>query len=132
MINASSETAATKPAFRDALKYRRCLIPADVFYEWARIGEARQPYCFEASDGNPFAFAGLWDQWQDSSGKIVETCSILTTSPNSVTSTVRDSDARDSRSWDERRGLGVRAIETLRCPVDALLSNQHSDQSRGE
>jgi hypothetical protein len=41
-------------------------------------------------------------------------------------------DARDSRSWDERRGLGVRAVETLRCPVDALLSNQHSDQSRGE
>ena len=57
MINARSETAATKPAFRDALKYRRCLIPADVFYEWARIGEARQPYCFEASDGKPFAFA---------------------------------------------------------------------------
>jgi putative SOS response-associated peptidase YedK len=81
MINARSETAATKPAFRDALKYRRCLIPGDVFYEWAWIGEARQPYCFEASDGKPFAFAGLRDQWQDSSGKIVETCSILTTSP---------------------------------------------------
>jgi putative SOS response-associated peptidase YedK len=139
MINARSETAATKPAFRDALKYRRCLIPADVFYEWTRIGEARQPYCFEASDGNPFAFAGLWDQWQDSSGKIVETCSILTTSPNSVTSAVRDRmpvildpDMTRGRSWDERRGLGVRAIETLRCPVGALLSNQHSDQSRGE
>jgi putative SOS response-associated peptidase YedK len=98
MINARSETAATKPAFRDALNYRRCLIPADVFYEWARIGEARQPYCFEPAMGNRLRSQGLRDQWQHSSGKIVETCSILTTSPNSVTSTVRDSDARDSRS----------------------------------
>lgn len=60
-INAKSETAASKPAFRDPLKFRRCLIPADGFYEWKRTGAAKQPYCFEVNEGELFAFAGLWD-----------------------------------------------------------------------
>jgi putative SOS response-associated peptidase YedK len=124
MINARPETAATKPAFRDALKYRRCLIPADVFYEWVRIGEARQPYCFEANDGKPFAFAGLWNQWQDSSGKIVETCSILTTSPNSVTSTVSDRipvilDPDGYDAWLDPGMKDVDSASELLKPLDA-------------
>ena len=89
-INAKSETAATKPAFRDPLKLRRCLIPADAFYEWKKVGNTKQPYCFEVNDGQLFAFAGLWDGWRDSSGQWVKTCSILTTTPNAVTSTVHD------------------------------------------
>ena len=60
-INAKSETAASKPAFRDPLKYRRCLIPADGFYEWRKTGTAKQPYCFEVNNGDLFAFAGLWE-----------------------------------------------------------------------
>ena len=67
MINARSETAATKPAFRDALKSRRCLIPADGFYEWKRDGKTKQPYCFEINEGELFAFAGIWDRWKDAS-----------------------------------------------------------------
>jgi len=59
MINARSETAGTKPAFRDPLTSRRCLIPADGFYEWKRSGKAKQPYCFEVKEGELFAFAGL-------------------------------------------------------------------------
>jgi len=90
MINARAETAAAKPAFRDALKSRRCLVPADGFYEWSRTGKAKQPYCFEVNGGELFAFAGLWDRWMDAGGKIVETCSILTTTPNAVTSAVHD------------------------------------------
>jgi putative SOS response-associated peptidase YedK len=90
MINARSETASTKSAFRDALKSRRCLIPADGFYEWARTGKAKQPYCFEVNDGGLFAFAGLWDRWKDPSGSWVKTCSILTTTPNAVTAPVHD------------------------------------------
>jgi putative SOS response-associated peptidase YedK len=90
MINARSETAATKPAFRDALKSRRCLVPADAFYEWVRTGKSKQPFCFEVRDGELFAFAGLWDRWKDASGTWVKSCSILTTTPNAVTATVHD------------------------------------------
>ena len=57
MINARAETAATKPAFRDSMKSRRCLIPADGFYEWARAGKTKQPYCFKVNEGELFAFA---------------------------------------------------------------------------
>jgi len=90
MINARAETAAAKPAFRDALKSRRCLVPADGFYEWARTGKAKQPFCFEVNGGELFAFAGLWDRWKDARGNEVETCSILTTAPNAVTLAVHD------------------------------------------
>jgi putative SOS response-associated peptidase YedK len=90
MINARSETASTKPAFRDALKSRRCLIPADGFYEWAKTAKAKQPYCFEVNDGALFAFAGLWDRWKDTGGNWVKTCSILTTTPNAVTAPIHD------------------------------------------
>src|ERR1019366_5484929 len=90
MINARSETAGTKPAFRDALKFRSGMIPADAFYEWKNTGSTKQPYCFEVNDGELFAFAGLWDRWKNPSGVWVETCSILTTTPNAVTSAVHD------------------------------------------
>lgn len=90
MINARSETAADKPAFRDALKSRRCLIPADGFYEWKKLGKEKQPYCFTLLDDGIFAFAGIWDRWKSPEGKIVETCSILTTSPNDLVRDVHD------------------------------------------
>jgi putative SOS response-associated peptidase YedK len=90
MINARSETAAAKPAFRDALKSRRCLVPADGFYEWARAVRTKQPYCFEVNEGELFAFAGLWERWKDPSGNWIKSCSILTTTPNAVTSAVHD------------------------------------------
>src|SRR3984957_13267829 len=90
MINARAETAATKPAFRDALKSRRCLIPADGFYEWMRTGKTKQPYCFEVNEGKLLALAGLWEGWKDPSGQWVKSCSILTTTPNAVTSAVHD------------------------------------------
>jgi len=90
MINARSETAGTKPAFRDPLKSRRCLIPADGFYEWQCAGKTKQPYCFELRNAEMFAFAGIWDRWKHPSGDWVRTCSILTTTANAVTSPVHD------------------------------------------
>jgi putative SOS response-associated peptidase YedK len=65
-------------------------IPADGFYEWMRTGKAKQPYCFEVGKGELFAFAGIWDRWKDPSGNWMKTCSILTTTPNAVTSAVHD------------------------------------------
>ena len=90
MINARSETAATLPAFRDPLKFRRCLIPADGFYEWQRKGTAKQPFCFEVYDGEMFGFARIWDRWKDPGGQLIRSCSILTTTPNAVTSSIHD------------------------------------------
>jgi putative SOS response-associated peptidase YedK len=90
MINARSETAGTQPAFRDALKLRRCLIPADGFYEWQKQPTAKQPYCFEVHGGELFAFAGLWERWKNPGGEWIRTCSILTTTANSLTSAIHD------------------------------------------
>jgi putative SOS response-associated peptidase YedK len=90
-INAMSETAAEKPAFRDAMKRRRCLIPADSFYEWQRIGpKEKQPYNFGMIDDSIFSFAGLWERWRDPAGEFIETCSILTTQPNALVAYVHD------------------------------------------
>src|ERR1700727_438437 len=85
-INAASETAAEKPAFREAMKRRRCLIPASAFYEWKKLGpKAKQPYSIGLRDDMVFAFAGLWERWRDPADKsVVETFSILTTEPNSL------------------------------------------------
>jgi putative SOS response-associated peptidase YedK len=120
-INARSETAKTKPAFADALKYRRCLIPADGFYEWKRNGNSKQPYCFGVDHGALFAFAGVWDQWMDASGARITTCSILTTTPNAVTSAVHDRmpvilDADDYDLWLDP---GMRNVHTV---CDLLLA----------
>jgi putative SOS response-associated peptidase YedK len=126
MINARSETAGTKPAFRDALKSRRCLIPADGFYEWQRVGKTKQPYCFEVGNAQMFAFAGIWDRWKDPSGKWVKTCSILTTTPNAVTSAVHDRMPviLDPDSYDIWLDPGMRDVTTaseLLKPYDAQL-----------
>ena len=81
-INARSETAAQKPAFRAAFRYRRCLIPADGFYEWAGSGRKKQPFFIHLENGKPFAFAGLWESWTGADGSVLETCTILTTEAN--------------------------------------------------
>jgi putative SOS response-associated peptidase YedK len=124
MINARSETAHTLPAFREAMKCRRCLIPADGFYEWKRDGKTKQPFCFEVSEGQLFAFAGLWERWRDPSGQWVKSCSILTTTPNAVTSNVHDRmpvilDRESYDLWLDPGMQNVEAISALLKPCDA-------------
>jgi putative SOS response-associated peptidase YedK len=135
LINARSETAATKPAFRDALKSRRCLIPADGFYEWSGAGKAKQPYCFEVNDGELFAFAGIWDRWKDPSGQWVKSCSILTTTPNAVTSAVHDRmpvilDPEGYDLWLDPGMTDVSAASELLKPYDARLMRCYPLSSR--
>jgi putative SOS response-associated peptidase YedK len=89
-INARSETVASKPSFRESLQKRRCLVPADGFYEWQRGARGKQPFCFEVGDGEIFAFAGLWDSWRGPDGQAIETCTILTTTPNDLLAGVHD------------------------------------------
>jgi putative SOS response-associated peptidase YedK len=88
MINARSETAPEKPSFRRAFRSKRCLIPADGFYEWKREPGGKQPYYFHMHDGRPFAFAGLWEIWEK--GGSLLTCAILTTRANSVLDGIHD------------------------------------------
>jgi putative SOS response-associated peptidase YedK len=125
-INAKSETAATKSAFRDPLKLRRCLIPADGFYEWKRLGTAKQPYCFEVNKGELFAFAGIWDGWRNATGQWIKSCSILTTTTNSLTASVHDRmpvifDPDSCDLWLDPTLTNVKAISELLTPYDARL-----------
>jgi putative SOS response-associated peptidase YedK len=135
MINAWSETASSKPAFREALQSRRCLIPADGFYEWQRTGKTKQPYCFEVSDGQLFAFAGIWDRWQDARGKALETCAILTTTANGLTSTIHDRMPvileRDNYDlWLDPGMKNASAVSDLLKPYDARLMRSFPVSSR--
>lgn len=84
LINARSDSVLGKPAFRNAMRRRRCLIPADGFYEWQAVGGRRRPFAVRPRDGRPFAFAGLWEAWMGPNGEEMETAAIITTGANSA------------------------------------------------
>jgi putative SOS response-associated peptidase YedK len=90
LINARVESAAEKPAFRDAFRNRRCLVLADGFFEWKKKGGKKEPYLVRMRDGKSFAFAGLWDRWHDPDNQRVETCTILTTNANELVRPLHD------------------------------------------
>lgn len=91
MINARAESVATRPAFRNAFRRRRCLIAADGFYEWQKHGRSKQPYYIRRPDAGPLAFAGLWEYWRKSpSGEPIESCTIITTTANAVLRELHD------------------------------------------
>jgi putative SOS response-associated peptidase YedK len=83
IINARVETIDQKPSFSESFQRRRCLIPADGFYEWERHGKISQPYYFQMKDEAPFTFAGVWDQW-DHNGRSITSCAIITTTANEL------------------------------------------------
>ena len=135
MINARSETAATKPAFRDPMKFRRCLVPADGFYEWVRTGKTKQPFCFEVNDGELFAFAGFWDRWRDPNGQWIKSCSILTTTPNAVTAAVHDRmpvilGKDDYGLWLDPEMTNIETLSDLLKPFDARSMRSYAVNSR--
>ena len=84
MINARPETVSEKPAFRAAFRQRRCLVVADGFYEWQKLERGKQPFYIRLHDGKPFAFAGLWESWNAPDGSNILSCTIITTTPNSL------------------------------------------------
>jgi putative SOS response-associated peptidase YedK len=88
-INAKAETVLTSPTWRTPMQRRRCLVPADAFYEWKKLdAKTKQPYVFLMKDEAPFAFAGLWDAWKDAEGNWLQSYSIITTTPNELTQEV--------------------------------------------
>jgi len=90
LINARGESAAEKPAFRAAMKRRRCLIPADGFYEWQKAGDRKRPFYVRAKSGAPLAFAGLWESWTGPNGEELETAAIVTTRANRTLSPIHE------------------------------------------
>jgi putative SOS response-associated peptidase YedK len=106
LINARSETLAEKPAFRDALRRRRCLVLSDGFYEWQKLEGGKQPFYFRLRGGGPFGFAGLWEHWEGPEG-IIESCTLITTEANDLMRAVHDRmpvilDPKDYDLWMDR------------------------------
>jgi putative SOS response-associated peptidase YedK len=123
-ILARSEDVTRKPAYREALKTRRCLIPTDAFYEWQRINKkTNSPFAFALRSGEPCALAGLWERWQPREGEALETFTILTTDPNELMEPIHDRmpvilEPRDYERWLDPGGPDSR--ERARPPVDLL------------
>jgi len=119
MINARSETVREKPAFRNAFRRRRCLIPASGFYEWQRREGQKQPYFVTMRDERPFAFAGLWDRWQGPDETAIESCTILTTAANAVVAPIHDRMPVIVSAAEYERWLDPALQDTE--PLDGLL-----------
>jgi putative SOS response-associated peptidase YedK len=135
MINARSETVAVKPAFREALQWRRCLIPADGFYEWQRNGQIKQPYCLEVGDEELFAFAGLWDRWTSPQREVIESCSIVTTTANSLLSDIHDRmpvilTPADYELWLDPAFKNIAAVSEVLKPFEPALMRRYPVSTR--
>jgi len=117
LINARGETLLEKPSFRTAAKRRRCLIPADGFYEWDRSKRPSRPYYFQMQGGKPFAMAGLWEIWESAEGDLLKSCTIITTAANSLLGKIHERMPvilPQERGYDWLREYN----ETLLAPID--------------
>lgn len=124
-INARAETVATKPAFRAAFRHRRCLIPADGYYEWQVLAgsKRKQPWCIALRDDEPFAFAGLWERWEGADGEGLESCCIIVTVANETTRPIHDRmpvilDRADWDVWLDPATQPAERLQTLLRPYD--------------
>ena len=126
MINARAETVAEKPAFRTAFKYRRCLIPADGFYEWQvkPDSKVKQPWFIVLRDREPRAFAELWEVWQSPEGEDLESCSIIVTDANELMRPIHDRmpvilAPEDWDTWLETEAKDAGGLQGLLKPYSA-------------
>jgi len=129
-INARAETVATTPAFRSAFERRRCLLPADGFYEW---DTARQPWFIHRVDGEPLAMAGIWETWRAPDGARVGTCAVITTVANDDVAPLHDRcpviiGAADVDAWLDRAVPGHVLTGLLRPPPDGLLARRQASR----
>ena len=128
-INAKAETVETSPTWRAPFKKRRCLVPADGFYEWARLDEkTKQPYAFRMKNDAPFAFAGLWDAWKAPDGSWLQSFTIITTDANELMQKVHTRmpvilHSKDYDRWLER--------DTERAPIDLLKPYDSGEMASG-
>lgn len=136
LINARGETLADKPAFQSAYRQRRCLVPADAFYEWKTVGGRKQPYCIRLRDGGPFGMAGLWERWKDADSQTVESCTIVTVDANALIAQLHERmplivAPDDYDAWLRAESTELPhavAAEAMRYhPVSTLVSNARND-----
>jgi putative SOS response-associated peptidase YedK len=131
LINGRSETVLQKAAFRNSFLMRRCLIPADGFYEWKKSGKERHPFHFSMKDGSLFAFAGVWDRWKSPAGQMLESCSILTTAANELLEGVHDRmpvilPPRHYRTWLTAPSAEAERLAELLVPFDPSFMSRYS------
>jgi putative SOS response-associated peptidase YedK len=125
LLNARAETVADKPAFRNAFRGRRCLIPADGFYEWQPLaGRKKQPYHIRLKDAEPFALAGLWERWTSPDGSPLESCTILTTEANDLARPIHDRMPviLPPEAYDLWLDLGMRDVHLLQTCMRPYLA----------
>jgi putative SOS response-associated peptidase YedK len=143
-INARAEEVASKPAYREALKKRRCLVPADAFYEWQRIdAKTKNPFAIALRSREPYAFAGLWERWTPKDGEALETFTIVTTDPNELMETIHNRmpvivEKRDYDRWLEPGDAEHPPVDLLRpypaekmvaWPVSARVGNVRNNDA---
>ncbi|MGB6777901.1 MAG: SOS response-associated peptidase [Planococcus citreus] len=124
MINARAETAAEKPSFRSAFKKKRCLIPANAFYEWKKGQDGKTPMLIHLEGDELFAFAGLWESWESPEGEVVHSCTILTTQPNAVMADIHDRmpvilDKKAEKTWLDPNVEDPELLQKLIKPYEA-------------
>ena len=129
MFNARAETIAEKPSFRVPFQQRRCLIPADGFYEWKVEDGKKYPYLFTLKDKTMFTFAGLWETWLSKEGEVVNSCTIITTEPNSLVAQYHDRmpvifTGNDSWQWLEDRPQNELKAMLVPCAVEIMEKPQ--------
>jgi putative SOS response-associated peptidase YedK len=134
-INARAEEAATKPAFREALKKRRCLVPADAFYEWKRLDKkTKHPFAIALRSGEPCAFAGLWERWLPKEGDPLESFTILTTDPNELMEPIHNRmpvilEPRDYGRWLDTSDPARPPVDLMRpFPAEKMMAWPVSDR----
>ena len=127
LINARAESVATKPAFRDAFRSRRCVVPADGFYEWSGRGAERRPYIFRRPDRAMIGIAGLYERWIGEGGEVVDSCTLITTEANATLASFHDRmpvilAPSDYKRWLDRGQEDPEALTSLLspCPPDWL------------
>jgi len=128
LINARAETIDEKPSFKGGFRHRRCLIPADGFYEWqTRDGRQKQPHMIRRADDAPFAMAGIWDDWLSADGSELETCAIVTTAANDRLKSIHHRmpvilDPKDWDAWLDTDGTSAKeATQLLKATSDEVM-----------
>jgi putative SOS response-associated peptidase YedK len=130
MINARAETVGAKPAYRDAFKHRRCLIPAEGFYEWKAFNGGKTPFLIRRADARPFAMAGLWERWRQEDGELLESCTIIVTDANSLVRDIHDRmpvilNDRDIGAWLDPENEDAEELLAMLKPADPAALAMH-------